>query len=156
MPITHRVGNLFDSKDVQAIAHGVNCVGVMGAGIAVEFKRRYPDMFKRYRQTCIVHDSDRLVGNYMIWMDEEANIFIYNLFTQPKTKGMIGLATLDNIYNCLFNMLEDAGEKGITDIGIPRIGAGLGGLEWDEVEEVINEVLTDTGSVINIIVHSLA
>ena len=162
MPITHRVGNLFDSTDVQAIAHGVNCCGVMGAGIAVEFKRRYPLMFREYRKVCfapIVNDDDIGMpwGTTFDWLDETNNLVVFNLFTQPNINGRIGLASPESIYLCFHTMLNLALVKypHVTDIGIPRIGAGLGGLEWDEVEEQVNQALAATQSPINIIVHSL-
>lgn len=56
MGIEERVGDLFDAVDVDALAHGCNCAGAMGAGIVVEFRRRWPAMFEESRRRCAAGD----------------------------------------------------------------------------------------------------
>lgn len=155
MPIIHRQGDLFNSTDLQAISHGVNCCGIMSAGIAVEFKRRYPEMFQAYRRACIQTLSPDLIGSIMPWEDPTNNLLVYNLFTQPSIQGRIGPANLWSIYESVKNMLDHAADKGIDTIGIPKIGAGLGGLEWNAVEATIESALVNTRSSVSLIVHSL-
>jgi O-acetyl-ADP-ribose deacetylase (regulator of RNase III) len=56
MPVMHRSGSIFQASDLSAIAHGRNCAGAMGRGIAREFKRRWPRMYAEYRARCAMAD----------------------------------------------------------------------------------------------------
>src|SRR6266508_7051622 len=82
MSITFRIGNLFDAPE-QSIVNTVNCYGVMGKGIALEFKRRYPAMFQDYRTRCQLpsnHPSRLKVGHPYVF--EESNKLIVNFPTK--------------------------------------------------------------------------
>src|SRR5690606_26182344 len=118
------VGDLF-TTDLPAIGHGCNTTGVMGAGIAREFATRYPSMYATYQQQC--RTSKFQLGDILVW---QADRVIYNLATQPLPGPH---ANLDAIRTAVTRAVHDAQQRGITAIGLPRIGAGLGGLNWPEV-----------------------
>jgi O-acetyl-ADP-ribose deacetylase (regulator of RNase III) len=151
MPIEHRIGNLFDSKDLDALAHGTNTLGVMGAGIAVEFKRRYPEMYRLYNKLGLQGSLE--VGFVMPWYVQPPAIF--NLMTQGHKGRTILPATLKAIKESVEEMFIHAENTRIKRIGIPKIGAGLGGLDWNDVEKVLLECL-EAHPDITLVVHSLA
>ena len=123
MNVELRTGDLFEQPDLKAIAHGVNCAGAMSRGISVGFRQRWPEMYEEYRLRCEL----RLlrVGDVFEW--EEGPVTIFNLATQPDGKHP---ATLPNIRSSVERMAHVARLRGIDRVGIPRIGAGLGGLAW--------------------------
>lgn len=82
MSVEYICGDLFLSQ-AQTLAHGVNCRGRMGAGIDVEFRRRFPKMYKEYRQRC---NRDELrPGDLFLW--KESTPWVLNLATPDRTSG---------------------------------------------------------------------
>jgi O-acetyl-ADP-ribose deacetylase (regulator of RNase III) len=79
MPFSEVIGDLFE-VDAPAIGHGCNTERAMGAGIAVEFKRRYPDMYKEYKRRC--SSGAFSLGDVFVW-ETQARV-VYNLATQPR------------------------------------------------------------------------
>lgn len=137
MAVTEIPGDLFTARDVQALAHGCNTVGVMGAGVAALFARRYPQMEAEYRQLCRAGEFEP--GQMMAWPLSKRRV-IYNLFSQ-KRPGRD--ARLEWIQSSVRAMLEDATTRGVTRIAMPRIGAGIGGLAWDDVRRTLDVVSAD-------------
>ena len=127
-------GNLFDIG-FPALAHGCNCKGVMGAGIALAFRRLYPRMYQEYREFC--YDGDAVPGDYYPFEADNGTV-IFNLLTQP-----VPGPTAEVIYikKSLSKAIVDCKERGIAQMGIPRIGAGNGGLKWSEVREALLELV---------------
>ncbi|MFD3706273.1 macro domain-containing protein [Nocardia sp. NPDC058658] len=144
--LRHRVGNLFDATDLDALGHGCNCAGVMGRGIATEFKRRWPPMYDEYRVRC--RDGRFTPGSLFVWQTD--GLTIYNLGTQSTWRRN---ATISAIASSVGLMLDHADEVNLQRIGIPRIGAGLGGLDWPDVEGAIMPLI-DTSDV-EVIVFSM-
>lgn len=139
MPIHYVVGDLFaNTYRAQAFAHGVNCKGVMGKGIALEFRLRYPEMYAEYRRRCL---SGQLhTGEVFYWVGlNPQQPTVFNLATQDDYRGPVR-ATLPAIRSSLFVMLEMADFHNIMSIAMPRIGSGLGGLPWADVKEAIEHV----------------
>jgi len=127
--LTMITGDLFE-LGLPALGHGCNCAGAMGAGIAVEFKRRFPEMYQEYRGRCLRGRFS--LGDIFVW--QAPNVVIYNLATQPVPRPS---ATLHAIDTSIRDALADAEQRQIAQLGVPRIGAGLGGLEWNDVAEVL-------------------
>lgn len=144
MTVEYRVGNLFDLR-LPAIGHGVNCKGAMGAGIALQMSIRFPDMHKAYRKEC--HAGNLRPGGIFVW---GRNPVVYNMATQLWPGAN---AKLEHIQSSLELVLEDALTYNIPEVGIPRIGAGIGGLTWNEVRSTIEAAAGD--SPVRIIVVSL-
>lgn len=151
MPLVLQEGDLFASG-LPALAHGCNCQGVMGAGIAVQFRERWPRMYAEYRRRCSV--GEFRLGDVMMWRDigwamPFSPVTIFNLATQDRPGPD---ARLDALTVSVARMLLLAGRNGITAVGMPMIGCGIGGLEWEHVNYTL-EVLA-ARSPVELIVHS--
>lgn len=147
MTVEYRTGDLFD-QNLPAIGHGVNCQGVMGAGIALEFKRRWPLMYAQYSEYC--YRKLLKPGGVFTWKAPEG-VWIYNLATQNYPGAD---ATVKDIQRSLYGAIEDMVENGISAIGIPRIGAGIGGLPWHRVMRAIDDIAVPEARV-HVVVVSL-
>jgi O-acetyl-ADP-ribose deacetylase (regulator of RNase III) len=133
MPTTFVKGDLFRRSDLKAIAHGCNCAGAMGKGIAVEFRRRFPKMYAEYRRRCA--EGLFTLGDVFAWTESKTTVF--NLGTQKTWRSK---AQLSAIEKAVHEMVRLAAEQGLTKIGLPRIGAGLGGLAWEDVRALLEEI----------------
>lgn len=134
MPIVFVAGDLFSEPNLGAIAHGCNCAGAMGKGIAVEFRRRFPEMYEEYRNQC--HNGKYTLGDVLCWQNEEITVF--NLGTQKTWRTK---AELWAVEQAVEQMVEQAQTLGIQLIGLPRVGAGLGGLQWSsEVKPLLKRI----------------
>lgn len=136
-------GNLL-ADDADALVNTVNTVGVMGKGIALQFKRAYPEMFADYAREA---KADRLVpGRIHVW--ETGSItgprFIINF---PTKRHWRAPSRLEDIDSGLLDLVRVVRELGVRSIAVPPLGCGNGGLRWDEVEPRIRaafEPLSDT------------
>ena len=133
MTVEYRTGDLFEF-DFPAYAHGVNCHGVMGSGIAPLFKQRWPRMYAAYKVACA--RGLLTLGSVFPWSDQGTPV-IYDLATQDKPGRN---ARLDAVRSTLEIMVEHAEENQVHTVGMPRIGAGVGGLNWADVRDIIEEV----------------
>lgn len=125
--VTQHVGDLFTST-APALGHGVNTKGVMGAGIAVEFRRRYPQMYDHYRETC--RRGALQPGDTLPWFDGPSRRFVFNMASQDKTGADAKLAWLES---SLGESCATLAQFELTTLAVPRIGCGIGGLKWDDV-----------------------
>ena len=134
-------GDLFNSGE-RVIAHGCNTVGVMGAGVAKIVRSKSEQAYKRYKAVCdarVFH-----LGYAQFVTDEEIDLCIYNLATQIAPGPD---ATSWGIFLSFCNMLEHAKSIGIKRIAIPRIGSGIGGLDWmTECLPAITDAIVQTDS----------
>lgn len=137
MPIEFLKGNLFGAHELDALAHGCNCAGAMGKGIAVEFRRRFPEMYEEYRSLC--HARRFNLGDVFTWSSED--LVVFNLATQKTWRTG---ASLDAVRRSLEAMARIAEERGLRRVGLPRIAAGLGGLDWSEVRAELIAVAAGT------------
>lgn len=142
--ISHEEGRLFDYTH-KAYAHGVNTGGMMGAGIAVEFKNRFPGLFKAYREQC---ESGQLSPGEL-FLFNAPNALVFNLATQRPT----GRAQRSYLRKSAGLLYVAARSQGITDIHIPKIGCGLGGLEEEDLIDALNPFLNDSKH--HIVIHSI-
>lgn len=141
MPIHYVSGDLFaNAHGVQALAHGVNCRGSMGAGIAVGFRERYPAMFAEYRRRCTATPRELNPGDVMLWQVEGAP-WVFNLATQEDYWR--SRATYPAVEQALAEMRTLAEAKGIASVAMPRIGAGYGGLAWRKVRAIVERLYAD-------------
>ena len=127
-------GNLFDSE-AQTLVNAVNCAGVMGKGIALAFKRRYPAMLADYVARC--KDGRMRLGEPYLYRDS-APPYIVNFPTKDHWRSatkleeiVAGLAYLEAHYRAW----------GITSLAVPALGCGAGQLAWDVVGSVLQEAL---------------
>ncbi|MFO0798620.1 MAG: macro domain-containing protein [Gemmataceae bacterium] len=140
MPVEFVSGDVFSNRvGAEALAHGCNCAGSMGAGVAVGFRDRYPAMFKEYRRRCKATLPTFGLGDVFLWR-EDGKPAVFNLGTQPRPgRG----ATYPVVERALRAMRAEADHAGITSIAVPRIAAGYGGLSWKKLRELVLTVFTD-------------
>jgi O-acetyl-ADP-ribose deacetylase (regulator of RNase III)/uncharacterized protein YwgA len=129
------IGNLFDSK-VQTIVNTVNCVGVMGKGVALEFKRRFPEMFEDYERRCQRHEV-KLGRPYLF--KRLVPPWILNFPTKDHWRSV---ANLDAIVEGLMHLLQHYKEWEITSLAVPPLGCGQGQLEWRVVGPTLYRYLS--------------
>lgn len=128
-------------KSNAIIAHGVNCLGVMGAGIALQIKNTYPRAFKDYVDF-IKSSEDSPLGCVSIsCVDQENQLYIANCFTQENVGFRNGKppATISDI-GCSLGLAADFAYTMQLEIWMPKIGCGLGGLDWERVKPIIEEI----------------
>lgn len=130
-------GNIFNTK-AQTIVNAVNCVGVMGKGIALVFKLRYPLMFDIYRQYC----EDHLIGIGKLWLykGEKNAPWVLNFPTKTHWKLPSEYVYIEE---GLRKFLATYKEKGITSIAFPLLGASNGGLNKDVVLDMMCKYLKE-------------
>src|SRR5215207_5254535 len=140
MPIEFVTGDLFVNRvEAEAFAHGCNCAGSMGAGIAVGFKQRYPAMFEEFRRRCKAKPPEFALGDVFLWQ-EKGKPAVFNLGTQPRPgRG----ATYPVVEAALRVLRSAADEAGIRSIATPRIAASYGGLSWKKVKAQIEAAFGD-------------
>lgn len=139
----HKDGNLFDTT-ADIIAHGVNCKGVMGAGIAKTFRAAYPDMYYAYKGLC--NEGKLNPGDYFAWYDTSSEKMVVNLASQNNPGPNASYEWLTNSVLSFATALDANayiyGERYGRTIAIPEIGCGIGGLEWPIVELILEAVET--------------
>jgi len=117
------VGDIFKSE-AQTLVNTVNCVGIMGKGLALEFKKRYPDMFSDYNFRC-EHNGVKLGKPYLYKSPIVPWILLF-----PTKKQWRSVSNIKDIEKGLQHLVDNYKEWGITSLGIPPIGCGLGQLDW--------------------------
>lgn len=120
----------------EALVNTVNCVGVMGRGIALQFRKTFPENYEAYRKVCargdlrpgvlFVFDVNRLHGPR----------YIINF---PTKRHWRGRSRIEDIRLGLNALVEEVRRRGISSIAIPPLGCGLGGLDWQRVRPLIEE-----------------
>ncbi len=126
--------------DAEALVNTVNCVGIMGRGIALQFRKAFPENYKVYRAVCdrkqlqpgmmLVHDLGRLTNPR----------YIINFPTKRHWKGR---SRMEDIEAGLVALVEEVRARRIRSIAVPPLGSGLGGLQWADVRPRIERALRD-------------
>ncbi|GED68032.1 hypothetical protein BRE01_17340 [Brevibacillus reuszeri] len=130
-------GDMFDyNADIRV--NTVNCVGVMGAGVALMFKTRYPDMFIDYSDACKRHEVKP--GKPHVWEvpDLISQFTIINFPTKVHWKNP---SEYDYIEKGLVWLRQFLLNKGSSTVTLPALGCGHGGLDWEKVKEMIVKYL---------------
>lgn len=137
--INIKQGNLLDVTSGH-IVHGCNAKGVMGSGVALAVKKKYPGAFEDYRNN---YEERKLVLGYVYPWNFNSKLVIWNAITQ-NAFGMPGRnCSYDAIENC-FKLIDDSikgewYESVKKEIHIPFIGAGLGGGSWNIISRIIED-----------------
>jgi O-acetyl-ADP-ribose deacetylase (regulator of RNase III) len=126
--------------DSEAMVNTVNCVGIMGGGITLQFKNAWPENFKAYEAACLRQEVQP--GRMFIF--ETGHLtnprYIINFPTKRHWRGKSRMQDIDPGLQALVVELR---ERGITSVAIPPLGSGLGGLEWEEVRPRIEAALAE-------------
>ena len=140
MVIKYTQGNIFESN-CQALINTVNCEGKMGKGLAYQFKKKFPEMEQDYVKVC--EHGELYPGKLHIY--QENKILIINFPTKNKWREK---SKIEYIINGLKNLKEEIVKRDIRSVAIPPLGAGNGGLNWNEVKSEINRELLDMENVV--------
>ncbi len=136
-------GNLFDEQ-VQAYVNTVNCVGIMGKGIALQFKMAYPENYKQYKKEC--DDGKMRPGKMFVTSDNTVfdPKYIINFPTKTHWKAKSKIEHVEKGLDVLVNTIE---ELKIKSIVIPPLGCGQGGLDWSEIKPLMEKKLEHLSNV---------
>jgi len=126
--------------DTEALINTVNCVGIMGRGIALQFKNAYPANFKAYEAACKREDVQP--GRMFVFATGQLTNprFIINF---PTKRHWRGKSRMEDIESGLVDLVRVIREYGIRSIAIPPLGSGLGGLNWSEVRRHIELAVSE-------------
>lgn len=131
--LIYRRTSLLEST-AQTLVNTVNCVGVMGKGIAKDFKEREPEMFTAYRRIC----DKKLLAPGKLWLWRESSQWVLNFPTKQHWRNPSKLEWIDA---GLKKFAQNYQKQGITEISFPRLGCGNGGLDWEDVRPLMEEHL---------------
>lgn len=135
MTVIEKRGDLFSST-AGVIGHGVNTQGYMGAGIAKSFRELYPKNYQVYKDACLkgrLNPGEALVTN-------TDGRFIANIASQEFPGANASLSLLHDGLTAALMTVQILGGEVDNSLAIPRIGAGIGGLIWEDALVVIEEV----------------
>lgn len=132
-------GNILESE-AEALVNTVNCEGVMGRGIALQFKQMFPDNFKKYVAACRRGDVEP--GRMLVFETGRTSgpTYIVNFPTKRHWRGKSRMEDIDAGLKALVAEVQD---RGICSIAIPPLGCGLGGLDWSDVRPRIERAFSD-------------
>ncbi len=125
-------------EDVEALVNTVNCVGIMGRGIAHQFKEAFPDNFKAYAQAC---KNEAVKPGRMFVFETNCMTNPRIIVNFPTKRHWRGKSKLEDIATGLQALAETIRQHRIQAIAIPPLGSGLGGLNWQEVRPLIEAAL---------------
>ena len=133
--IEFKTSNLLDAN-TEALINAVNTVGVMGKGIALAFKKRFPKNYLIYRQACI--KGELRIGKMLITDTGlvENPRYIINF---PSKNHWKEKSRIEYIQEGLIDLVSIVDEKNIQSVAIPALGCGLGGLNWQDVHPLISK-----------------
>lgn len=126
-------GDIFDSP-AQVIVNTVNTVGVMGKGLALSFKQRYPEMFAAYRTACEKHQLT--IGKLMLWHAPDHWLLLF-----PTKENWRHPSRIEYIEKGLNKFVNTYAERNINSIAFPRLGCGNGELNWTDVKPLMEKYL---------------
>lgn len=133
--ITYVQGNLFDSP-AQVLTNTINCVGVMGSGVALAFKKRHPDLFEDYKQRCARGEIKPDIP--YLWENDRVQVLNF-----PTKRHWKDASQLDDIERGLKYLSTHYEKMGIYSLAMPALGCGAGGLRWADVQPLIEKYLSD-------------
>jgi len=157
--ITYHQGDLFKSN-CQTLVCTVNCEGVMGKGIALEFKKNFPRMFIRYKDACLYSKTQLKYGGDL-WLFRYPDLEQFTLWTSTENGNMLitgrqsrilcfatkekwrNPSKMEWIERGLQEFVAKYKEWGITSIAFPKLGCSNGGLDWNKVRPLMEKYLGD-------------
>jgi len=127
-------GDLLKQDDVDAIVNAVNCVGVMGMGIALQFKKKWPANFAEYAAAC---KAGAVRPGRMFIHDSGGQIKPHYIINFPTKDHWRDASRIEYIRDGLVDLVAQVRRLGVRSLAIPRLGCGNGGLPWSDVRPVI-------------------
>ena len=147
--IEFKTGDVF-TENAEALVNSVNCVGVMGRGIALQFKKAFPDNFAAYAAAC--EREEVRPGRMFVYETRQITNprYIINFPTKRHWRGRSRMADIDAGLEALANTIC---KLEIRSIAIPPLGSGLGGLPWEDVRWRIERALGDLEDGLRVMVY---
>lgn len=131
--IEYLEGDIFKSP-AQVIVNAVNTVGVMGKGIALEFKKRYPKMFESYQKAC--DKKTFKMGRLMLFRELDHQILLF-----PTKENWRFPSKVEYIEIGLQNFVKNYSQLNISSVAFPKLGCGNGELDWETVKPIMEKYL---------------
>jgi O-acetyl-ADP-ribose deacetylase (regulator of RNase III) len=139
--IKETTANLFEAK-AEALINAVNCVGVMGKGIALQFKQKFPaDYFNAYKLAC--QNGELAIGNVQVYELKNARTNPHYIINFPTKRHWREQSRIADIERGLQSLVKAVELYGINSIAMPALGCGLGGLDYAEVKPLIEKAFAD-------------
>lgn len=135
--IEYKSGDIL-KEDTEALVNTVNCVGAMGRGIALQFKKTFPENFKAYENAC--QRKDVQPGRMFVFETGELTNPRY-IINFPTKRHWRGASRMEDIESGLSALVEEIRKRTIQSVAIPPLGSGLGGLDWEQVRPRMDMVL---------------
>ena len=136
--IRYKNGDIL-SETADALVNTVNCVGVMGRGVALQFKRAFPDNFEAYAARC---KRDQIQPGTVFVFETGTVIPPHYIINFPTKRHWRGKSRIEDIESGLESLAQEIRSRGIRSIAIPALGSGLGGLHWPNVRQRIEAALS--------------
>jgi O-acetyl-ADP-ribose deacetylase (regulator of RNase III) len=133
--IEETYGNLL-SADTEAIVNTVNCVGYMGKGIALQFRKAWPDNYKVYQQRC---RANEVVPGKMFVFETAGSVNPRYIVNFPTKRHWRGKSRIEDIELGLIALVQEVRSRRIGSIAVPALGCGNGGLNWSDVRPLIED-----------------
>jgi O-acetyl-ADP-ribose deacetylase (regulator of RNase III) len=140
--LTYATGDILKAQ-CEALVNPVNCVGVMGAGLAAQFRKAFPENFKAYKYAC-GNGGVHIGCSFIVRI--QGNEYPYYIFNFPTKQHWRDASCISDIIRGLSDLAYVVKCHGIKSVALPALGCGLGGLSWPEVKpniEKLNEWLPD-------------
>ena len=135
--IEYKTGDIL-AEEAEALVNTVNCVGVMGRGIALQFKRAFPENFKAYATQC--KRNEMRPGRVFVFETGDM-LFPRYIINFPTKRHWRGKSRMEDIESGLVSLVEEIRSHDIRSIAIPPLGSGLGGLNWPAVRRMLQKTL---------------
>ncbi len=131
--------------DTEALVNTVNCVGIMGKGLALQFKKAFPENFKAYESAC----RRKEINPGRMFVFETGRIFnpLY-IINFPTKRHWRDRSHYADIVAGSKSLVAEAHNRNIRSIAIPPLGCGLGGLDWEKVRVIIEEAFSGAPDVL--------
>lgn len=133
-------GDLLKQDDIDAIVNAVNCVGVMGKGIALQFKNQWPSNFAAYVAAC---KTGSVQPGRMFLHDLGGLVKPHYIVNFPTKEHWRDLSKIEFICSGLVDLVSQVRRLHIRSIAIPALGCGNGGLRWSDVRPLIENAFQD-------------
>jgi len=145
--IQYVTGNLLESN-AEALVNTVNTIGVMGKGIALQFKNTFPNNFKLYAKAC--KNDEIKIGELLVTEDDSMFTGKKMIINFPTKTTWRKPSEYSYIVEGLIDLVKIIKERNIKSIAIPPLGSGNGGLNWNKVKLILEKYLSDVDCVIYI------
>ena len=135
--ITYKTGDIL-TETAEALVNTVNCVGVMGRGVALQFKRAFPDNFQAYAARC---ERNQIRPGQVFVFETGTIVLPRYIMNFPTKRHWRGKSRIEDIEAGLESLVQEIRSRRIQSVAIPPLGSGLGGLDWRSVRTRMEAVL---------------